>query len=64
MYINECEFIENTKSPKILALFSTLEEKDKDIVITITELLVEKWKTNIIWNNAMKTGEGNEKKYY
>jgi len=35
---------ENVKKAKILALFNTLEESDKDIVISMTESLVEKSK--------------------
>ena len=37
---------ENAKRAKILALFNTLEENDKDIVIAMTESLIEKSKDN------------------
>jgi len=37
---------ENAKKAKILALFNTLEENDKDIVIAMTESLVERSKDN------------------
>jgi len=33
---------ENAKKSKMLALFNALEEKDKDIVILLTESLVKK----------------------
>jgi len=35
---------ENAKKAKILALFNTLEETDKDIVIAMTESLAERSK--------------------
>jgi Tfp pilus assembly pilus retraction ATPase PilT len=38
--------IENAKKSKLLALFNVLEERDKDIVITMTESLVEQYKNN------------------
>ena len=37
---------ENTKETKMLALFNTLEERDKDTVIAMTESLVERSKDN------------------
>jgi len=37
---------ENAKKAKILALFNTLEENDKDIVIAMTESLVKRSKDN------------------
>jgi len=37
---------ENVKEAKFLALFNTLEETDKDIVIAMTESLAEKSKDN------------------
>jgi hypothetical protein len=37
---------ENAKKSKMRALFNTLEEKDKDIVIAMTELLVERSMSN------------------
>jgi len=56
--LNEaCVLVENVKNCKLLALFNSLDEGDKDIVITISELLVEKWKlnmTNIAGNNVLK----------
>ena len=33
----------NTTNSKLVVLFNTLEEKDKDIVLKISELLFEKW---------------------
>jgi len=41
-----CIMAENIKNSRLLALFSTLKEKDKDIVIAMTESLVEKCKDN------------------
>jgi len=48
-----CVTIEDIKNSRLLALFNTLEEIDKDMVITMSELLVEKWKkkTNSVSNN-------------
>jgi hypothetical protein len=43
---------ENVKKAKILALFNTLEESDKDIVIAMAESLVERSKDN---NTTYKT---------
>ena len=37
----------NSKNSKLLALFNTLEEDDKDVVIAMSELLAEKCKTNM-----------------
>ena len=51
---------ESRKNSKLLALFNTLEEKDKEIVITMSELLLEKWKNhkkNIVNYNIVKTAE-------
>jgi len=36
--------VESVKESKLLALFDTLEEKDKDFVLTMTESLVEQYK--------------------
>ncbi|MCL2722320.1 MAG: hypothetical protein FWD47_13405 [Treponema sp.] len=47
--------IENVNNSKLLALFNTLEESDKDIVIIMAELLMEKWRVNVICNNVEKT---------
>ena len=41
-----CVMAENAKKTRLLALFSTLKERDKDIVIAMTEQLVEKSKDN------------------
>jgi len=38
--------VENAKKSKLLALFDLLGERDKDIVITMTESLVEQHKNN------------------
>jgi len=51
--------VEDIKNSRLLALFNTLEEIDKDMVITISELLVEKWKikmTKFVNNNEKKSG--------
>jgi hypothetical protein len=47
MHGNICVSIENVKNSKLLALFSTLEESDKDIVISMSESLVERFKNNL-----------------
>jgi len=36
----------NSRKSKLLALFNALEEKDKDIVISMTESLVAQYKKN------------------
>jgi len=48
MYVSKKKICmqENLKKTKMLALFNTLEEKDKDIVIAMAESLVEKSKGN------------------
>ena len=47
-----CVISEEVKNSKLLALFNTLEESDKDIVIRMSELLMEKWRMpNIIFEN-------------
>jgi len=49
--------VEDTGNSKLLVLFNTLEEEDKDIIIKISELLVGKWQnnmTNIVINNFEK----------
>lgn len=33
MYDNVCVLVENVRNSKLLALFNTLEERDKDLVI-------------------------------
>ena len=38
---------ENVKNSRLLALFNTLEERDKDIVISMSEFLVERCKDNL-----------------
>jgi hypothetical protein len=40
-------FVENAKNSKLLALFNTLEERDKDIVLTMSKSLVERYKNNM-----------------
>ncbi|MCL2800966.1 MAG: hypothetical protein FWD28_04330 [Treponema sp.] len=47
------ETSDNLKNSKLLALFNTLEEGDKDIVILMSEYLVEKYSICI-----SKTNEG------
>jgi hypothetical protein len=39
--------VENVKNSKLMALFGVLEERDKDIVITMTESLVARYKDNV-----------------
>jgi hypothetical protein len=48
MYVSsECNNIqEQARTTKMVSFFNTLEEKDKDIVITMTESLVERSKGN------------------
>ena len=41
-----CVITENVKNSRLLALFSTLKERDKDIVIAMTESLIERIKDN------------------
>ena len=41
---------ENVKSSKLLALFRTLDEDDKDIVITLSEALIMKYKNSVTKN--------------
>jgi hypothetical protein len=51
--------VESIRNSKLLALFGTLEEGDKDIVITMTESLVKKTKYNItksVSNNIERIG--------
>jgi len=47
MYKNTFVPSENVKNSKLLALFSALEERDKDIVISMSESLVERCKNNL-----------------
>jgi hypothetical protein len=47
MHEDLCVIIENVKNSKLLALFCTLAEKDKDIVINLTESLVKKYKNDV-----------------
>jgi len=44
---NMCVMAENVKNLKLLALFNTLEEGDKDIVISMSESLVARCKNNL-----------------
>ena len=39
--------IDEAKNTKMVSLFNTLKEDDKDIVITMAESLIEKYKTNM-----------------
>ena len=48
MYTDEYIIVDNEKKSKLLALFSSLEERDKDIVITMTESLVGRYRCNRI----------------
>ena len=45
-----CLTVENAENSKLLALFNTLEEGDKDIVIYFSELLIKKWRINMSCN--------------
>jgi len=47
MYKNTRVMAENEKNSKLLALFNTLEERDKDIVISMSESLIERCKNNL-----------------
>ena len=50
---------ENAKNSKLTALFNALNENDKDIVISMTESLVENCKTNTARNvNNVNTKPG------
>ena len=53
-----CIVTENIKNSKLLILFNTLEERDKDIVLKMTESLVDRWKSNMpeTVNNIDKVG--------
>jgi len=42
-----CIIIEEINNFKLLALFNTLEEEDKDIVINMSEMLLRKWSLSI-----------------
>ena len=42
---------ESVENHKLLALFNTLEEEDKDIVISMSEFLMEKYRSSIDKNN-------------
>ncbi|MCL2791527.1 MAG: hypothetical protein FWD87_00400 [Spirochaetaceae bacterium] len=56
------KIIKSEKKSKLLALFCTLEEKDKDIVITMTESLVKQYKNNetkVMTN--LRIGKNNKK---
>ena len=44
---NVCVLVGNVKNSKLLALFGTLEERDKDLVIKLAESLVERYKNNM-----------------
>ena len=51
---------ENGKNSKLLALFNALEERDKEIIISMSEKLLEKWKNhkkNTVNYNIAKTAE-------
>jgi len=50
MYKDMCVMAESVKKSRLLALFSTLEERDKDIVISMSESLVERCKNNLTKN--------------
>jgi hypothetical protein len=47
MYKDMRVMAENAKNLRLLALFSALEENDKDIVISMSEFLVERYKSNL-----------------
>jgi len=53
-----CISVENEKTSKLLALFNTLEEDEKDIVINMSESLVKKYQgytTDFDKNNSRWT---------
>jgi len=45
--------VKEINDSKLLAFFNTLEERDKDIIITMSEFLFEKWKNKKL-NNIEK----------
>jgi len=47
MCSNVYVLVENAENSRLLTLFNTLEERDKDIVLTMTESLVEEYKNNM-----------------
>jgi hypothetical protein len=47
MFDNVYVLVENVSGSKLLALFGTLEEGDKDLVIKFTESFVERYKNNM-----------------
>jgi len=44
MHEETCVLDKDISNSKLLALFNTLADSDKDIVIKMAELLVQKWK--------------------
>jgi len=44
MHEETCVFDKEISNSKLLAHFNTLADNDKDIVIKMAELLVQKWK--------------------
>jgi len=47
MYKDTFVMAKNVKNSRLLALFSTLEERDKDIVISMSESLVERCRNDL-----------------
>jgi hypothetical protein len=47
MWEDMCVSVENGSNSKLLALLGTLEERDKDIVMRMSESLVEKYNHNL-----------------
>jgi len=47
MYKNTFVMAENIKKSRLLVLFSTLEERDKDIVISMSESLVKRCRNDL-----------------
>ena len=52
--------VDEAKNTKMLSLFNTLKEDDKDIVITMAESLVEKYKMNMTKIVSNKEDKGND----
>jgi len=53
MYHDASDVIEDSRHSKLLASFNKLEECDKDVIVLMSEALLEKYKANII-NNAVE----------
>ena len=52
--------VDEAKNTKMLSLFNTLKEDDKDIVITMAESLVEKYQMNMTKKVSNNEDKGND----